>query len=137
MGAFDRFKERLFGERRDDLFDESAEDYVEINTPEVGSKAKILIKSFIINDFQDIKPAIDALRDGYTIGLVNIRPLKEKDIIELKRAINKLKKTCDAVEGDIAGFGEDWIVITPSFCEVHRHTGAPSTPSKSGPSDFI
>src|SRR3989344_7793841 len=115
MGAFDRFKERLFGERRDDLFDESAEDYVEINTPEVGSKAKILIKSFIINDFQDIKPAIDALRDGYTIGLVNIRPLKEKDIIELKRAINKLKKTCDAVEGDIAGFGEDWIVITPSF----------------------
>ena len=137
MGAFDRFKERIFGERRDDLFDESGEDYVEINTPEAGSKTKILIKSFIINDFQDIKPAIDALRDGYTIGLVNIRPLKEKDIIELKRAINKLKKTCDAVEGDIAGFGEDWIVITPSFCEVHRHTSAPSAPSRSGPSDFI
>ncbi len=136
MGAFDRFK-GLFGERKDDFFDENAEDYVEINTPEVGSKAKILIRSFIINEFQDIKPAIDALSDGHTLGLVNIRPLKEKDIIELKRAINKLKKTCDAVEGDIAGFGEDWIVITPSFCEVHRHPSSPSASNRPGPTDFI
>ena len=40
--------------------------------------------------------------------------------MELKRAINKIKKTCDAIEGDIAGFGEDWIVVTPSFARVYR-----------------
>ena len=43
-------------------------------------------------------------------------------MIELKRAVNKLKKTCDAIEGDIAGFGEDWIVVTPSFAKVYRTT---------------
>lgn len=136
MGAFDKFREKLFGERKDEFFDESGSDYMEITPPEGGPKTKVIIKSFVINEFQDIKPAIDALREGYTIGLVNIRPLKEKDIIELKRAISKLKKTCDAVEGDIAGFGEDWIVITPGFVEVHRHPSAPSAPSKL-PTDFI
>ncbi len=137
MGAFEKFREKLFGERRDESFDESAGDYVEINTPEQGSKTKVIVKPFIIHDFQDIKPAIDSLREGYTIGLVNIRPLKEKDIVELKRAINKLKKTCDAVDGDIAGFGEDWIVITPSFVEVHRHPSAPGAHSRSASTDFI
>ena len=41
------------------------------------------------------KTVLDDLREGYTIALVNIKPLKEKDLIELKRAINKIKKTCD------------------------------------------
>ncbi|MBS3150921.1 cell division protein SepF [Candidatus Woesearchaeota archaeon] len=139
MGAFEKLREKFFGEKSEELFDESASDYVEINTPELGSKTKVIVKPFVIHEFQDIKPAIDSLREGYTIGLVNIRPLKEKDIIELKRAINKLKKTCDVVGGDIAGFGEDWIVITPSFVEVHRHPTAPSLPSRpgSGSSDII
>ncbi len=55
--------------------------------------------------------------------MVNIKPLKEKDLIELKRAINKLKKTADAIDGDIAGFGEDYIVATPSFASVYRSKG--------------
>jgi len=46
--------------------------------------------------------------------------LKDKDLVELKRAINKLKKTTDAIEGEIAGFGEDFLVITPSFASIYR-----------------
>lgn len=132
MGAFDRFKEKFLGERSDEFFDESVspEEYIEINTPaEARSRAKIIVKPFVVQEFQDIKPALDSLREGYTIALVNIKPLKDKDIVELKRAINKLKKTCDAIEGDIAGFGEDWIVVTPSFAEVHRHPAPPKTSS--------
>ncbi len=105
-------------------FDEDFdEDYVEIDTNvDKGPKAKVLVRPFFIEDFADIKPTLDALREGTTIALVNIKPLKDKDIIELKRAVNKLKKTCDAIEGDIAGFGEDWIVITPSFAQIYRTT---------------
>jgi SepF-like predicted cell division protein (DUF552 family) len=102
--------------------EEYGEDYLEIDTEQATRpKSKILIKPFVIREFEDIKPALDALRDGYTIALVNIRPIKDKDIVELKRAVNKLKKTCDAINGDIAGFGEDWIVVTPSFAQVHRN----------------
>ena len=53
---------------------------------------------------------------------MNIRPLKEKDLVELKRAVAKLKKTAEAIEGDIAGFGEDWVVVTPNFAQVYRET---------------
>lgn len=61
------------------------------------------------------------LREGNTIALVNIKPLKDRDLVELKRAINKLKKTCDAIEGDIAGFGDNWIAAVPNFARIHRH----------------
>lgn len=112
-------KEKFLGRQED--IDESS--YVEIDTNvDKMPKSKVIVRPFFIEDFADIKPALDALREGTTIALINIRPLKEKDIIELKRAVSKLKKTCDAIEGDIAGFGEDWIVVTPSFAQIHRTT---------------
>jgi len=99
----------------------SEADYVEIDSTSVQeSKRKILVKTYFLEDFEHVKPILDDLREGDTIALVNIKPLKEKDIIELKRAINKLKKTCDAIDGEIAGFGEDYIVITPEFARIHR-----------------
>src|SRR3989344_3957311 len=115
---FSKFKEKFSTPPSNYGFE--GEDYIEINPAETKEKIRITVKPFIINDFSDIKNPIDSLREGRTIALLNIRPLKDKDIIELKRAVNKLKKTCDAVEGDIAGFGEDWIVMTPSFARVYR-----------------
>jgi SepF-like predicted cell division protein (DUF552 family) len=121
---YEKVKEKILrtvGKNSD--FDEDMNDYVEIDTDvDKGPKAKVLVRPFFIEDFADIKPALDSLREGTTIALINIRPLKDKDIIELKRAVNKLKKTCDAIEGDIAGFGEDWIVVTPSFAQIYRTT---------------
>ena len=38
----------------------------------------------------------------------------------MKRAINKLKKTTDAIEGELAGFGDDYIIVTPSFASIYR-----------------
>ncbi len=120
MGALSKFKD-IF-KREDEGFEgEMGEDYVELAGPlEKGSKAKVIVRPFVIEDFTDVKPVLDCLREGVTIALVNIRPLKERDIVELKRAVSKLKKTCDAISGDIAGFGEDWIVITPQFAQIYR-----------------
>ena len=114
----EKLSERMAGEEGEE---KEAEEYVELGpeTVEEG-RAKIIVRPFVVEDFDDIKQILDSLREGYTIALVNIRPLKEKDLIELKRAINKLKKTADAIDGDIAGFGEDYIVATPSFASVYR-----------------
>ncbi|MBW3018804.1 cell division protein SepF [Candidatus Woesearchaeota archaeon] len=119
MGIFSRFKEKLTGPAYDDL-ERQENEYVELDTDSEISKSKIMIRPFMLNDFEDVKPILDALRGGYTISLVNIRPLKDKDLVELKRAINKLKKTADAVEGEIAGFGEDFLVVTPGFASIYR-----------------
>lgn len=111
----------------DDDMTEVEDEYVELNADTDFSssrgEARITVRPFTIEDFSDVKPILDSLREGYTICLLNIRPLKDKDLVELKRAINKLKKTCDAIEGDIAGFGDDYIVITPGFARIYRQPG--------------
>jgi SepF-like predicted cell division protein (DUF552 family) len=118
-------------------FDDSAseeveEEYLELDASakKPGTSNKIIVRPFILDDFSDIKEIVDVLREGYTIALVNIRPLKDKDVVELKRVINKLKKTCDALGGDIAGFGDDYIVVTPSFAEIYRAKESPATEVK-------
>jgi len=112
--------EKLFSSKQPT--DEFTDDFVEISARPVdkSGKAKVIVRPFIVEDFADIKPALDALREGYTVALINIRPLKDKDLVELKRAVGKLKKTCEAIEGDIAGFGEDWIVAAPGFAQIYR-----------------
>jgi SepF-like predicted cell division protein (DUF552 family) len=120
--SFKRFRKSSYD---DDDEGETQDEYVELNTdaaPDTKGN-KVIVRSFALEDFSDIKGVLDVLREGYTVCLVNIRPLKEKDLVELKRAINKLKKTCEAIEGDIAGFGDDYIVITPSFARIYRASG--------------
>ncbi|MBI5391384.1 cell division protein SepF [Candidatus Woesearchaeota archaeon] len=117
--AFEKLKAKFSG--KDTVSDEFTDDFVELSPkPSDRGKARVIVRPFVIEDFADIKPALDAVREGYTIALLNIRPLKDKDLVELKRAVGKLKKTCEAVEGDIAGFGEDWLVVTPSFAAIYR-----------------
>jgi SepF-like predicted cell division protein (DUF552 family) len=99
---------------------EMDEEYVELETDARTSRAKVLVKLFTVNKFEDIKPVLDAIREGSTIGLLNIGPIKERDVSELKRSIDKIKKTIDANDGDIAGFKENWLVVTPSFARVWR-----------------
>lgn len=120
MGFFSKIKDAIGGETSEILKETEEEGYVELGTEEGAKESKIVVRPFILGDFESIKPILEALREGHTIALINISALKDKDLVELKRAINKLKKTCDAIEGDIAGFGEDWIAAVPSFAHIHR-----------------
>ena len=105
----------------EDIEGENEGEYLELDTSKGREKgSKVLVRPFVIEDFSDIKQILDSLREGYTIAIVNIKPLKDKDLVELKRAINKLKKTCDAIEGDIAGFGDDFLIVAPSFATIYR-----------------
>ena len=124
MGKLKSGISNMFSSKDSDLLNEADKDYVELETGSNDPKGKIIVRPFVIEDFADIKLILDVLREGNTIGLINIRPLKDKDVVELKRAINKLKKTTDAIEGDIAGFGEDYVVVTPSFARIYRVKGS-------------
>ncbi len=124
MGFLSQLKDSLGGTFSTEVMEEPEEivdEYVELGPDAVAnSQEKVQVRPFIIEDFEGIREILDSLRSGHTIALINIRPLKEKDIVELKRAINKIKKTCDAIEGDVAGFGDDWICVTPSFANIYR-----------------
>ena len=122
VGIFSKLKEKVVGSGTEIIHGAEEEGYVELGTDvREESSSKVTVRPFVIEDFESIKPILDSLREGHTIALINIKPLKDKDLVELKRAINKIKKTCDAIEGDIAGFGDNWIAAVPSFANIYRH----------------
>ncbi len=113
---------------------EDNEEYVEIDLNSAEAKEnKIVVKPFVLRQFDDINEILNSLREGYTIAVIDIKILKTKDVIELKRAISKIKKTVEALEGSIAGFGDTTIIATPKFAEIHKAPAA----SKKEKSDFI
>lgn len=110
--VFDSIKKAFSGDEE--------EEYIEIDLGREVKKAKILVRPFILKSFEDVNTILNSLREGYTIAVIDIKQLRAKDIIELKRAISKIKKTADALEGSIAGFGENTIIVTPNFAEIHK-----------------
>jgi SepF-like predicted cell division protein (DUF552 family) len=114
--------------------DEPSDEYIEIDLNQADvKKEKIRVRPFTLRKYDDMNEILNSLREGYTIAIIDIKPLKTKDIIELKRSISKLKKTVDALEGTIAGFGENTILVTPEFAEVYK---APLKQEKKDPVSF-
>lgn len=119
----DRFK--LFKNQnknhKEDFYEaeKNTNEYIELSESlKDKEQDKVYIKYFVLNDFTDTKGIIDALRLGNTICWVKIKPLKQKDITDVKRAIGKIKKTCEAISGDVLGIDEDYILAVPPFVEV-------------------
>jgi SepF-like predicted cell division protein (DUF552 family) len=114
--VFDKIKRALSNpvERNEDT------EYIEIDLGQDKKDRKILVKLFDLKQYEDVNEILNALREGYTIAVTDIRVLKQKDSIELKRAISKIKKTIDALDGSIAGFGENIVIATPSFARIHK-----------------
>ncbi len=98
---------------------EEKEEFIKLEPEVVRKKAKIRIKYFVLVDYEDSRKIINALRDG-NVAFVKIKPLKEKDISELKRVIEKIKRTVEALDGAIVGIDQDWVIAAPGFVEVTK-----------------
>ena len=115
--VFDRIKKALSGSLGSE---DAGEDYLEIDLGREEAEQKVFVKLFNLKDYEEVNNILNSLREGYTIAVVDIKTLRQRDPIELKRAISKIKKTSDAMEGHIAGFGENVVIITPSFAKIHK-----------------
>lgn len=98
------------------------DEYVEIDVGQEEQEKKVLVKLFVLKKYDDVNEILDTLREGYTIAVIDIRTLKKKDSVELKRAVSKIKKTVHALEGSIAGFTENTVIATPSFAKISKET---------------
>ena len=95
-------------------------DFIELDTTNIETPTgKVPITVDKLTDFQDTDKIQKAFRN-LSIVLVKIKPLREKDLSELKRAIEKLRKTCLAMNGDIVGIDEDYILLVPSYGHLVR-----------------
>ena len=80
MSFLSKLKEKMgFTEPVDQYRDVPEDEYIEIETkPNIGRKSKVIVKPFVIESFNDVSETLEALREGYTIALINIKPLKDK-----------------------------------------------------------
>ncbi len=122
---FERMKKFFSGEEE---YRESRpeEGYVEVNVMDSmqsesspKSVGKLGIKIEKLNDFSETDRILRHVREG-SIVFLKIKGLKEKDMGELKRAVEKMKKTVIANNGDIVGVEQDWLVLTPGYAVIQR-----------------
>ncbi len=124
--VFDKIRKAFSGSVNDDTDNE----YLEIDLEKEEKENKVLVKLFVLKQYEDVTEILNALREGYTIAIIDIKILRQKDSIELKRAVSKIKKTTDALEGSIAGFGENMVIVTPSFAKIHKEISQPKEEPK-------
>lgn len=124
--VFDKLRKSLSGKQPG----ESEDDYVEIDLNQGKEDHKVIVKLFVLKQYDDVNKVLNSLREGYTIAVIETKLMRQKDPIELKRAISKIKKTVDAINGSIVGFRENIVIATPSFAKVDRESDAPAEEKK-------
>jgi SepF-like predicted cell division protein (DUF552 family) len=119
------FKKKKNEEERNNMISEvEFDEFVEIDVDNVNNEEILYyVKPLVISEYLDIKPALKYIREGNYILLINLKPLKTRDTVELKRVIAKLKQTAESMNGDIIGFGKgEWVLIVPPGIKIERES---------------
>jgi SepF-like predicted cell division protein (DUF552 family) len=87
--------------------------------PEEEEEKKVKIYVTKVNEYSDTEKILNLLRQN-NIVVISIRDLRKKDIAELKRIVDRIKRTVEALGGDIIGVEEDLIIATPSIAKIER-----------------
>lgn len=95
------------------------DEFVELDAEVSEREQKVVVRAETLKEFDDVEKVQEHLRNDHIVW-VNIKPLKDRDMSKLKRAVKRLKKTVKAVDGDVAGVDEDWVVVTPSYAKIER-----------------
>ena len=98
--------------------EEKIEEFTEIpSETEQGEKVKVFIEK--IEGLADSDRIIKKVRTG-SIVIARIKELRESNVDELKHCISKIKTSCAVFQGDLAGVGDEWLLITPSSVRINR-----------------
>lgn len=93
------------------------EEFVEVNAEPEQNNISVKIDS--LASYADTDRVQQSLREG-TVIFLRIRDLREKDINELKKSVEKLRKTITAMNGDVVGVDEDFLILTPQYAKIYR-----------------
>ncbi|MDA4135075.1 MAG: cell division protein SepF [Thaumarchaeota archaeon] len=94
-----------------------------MNSDEAGTQqeqgSEILLKALQLKSAEDI-PRIEADVAKRVIVILRVTPLAQKNVEELKGAVEQLYEFATSIGGDIARLGEERIVITPPGVRIWR-----------------
>ena len=99
--------------------EDKGSEYVEIDENAMHTDGKVGVRIETLVDYNDTDRIQQLVREGNVVFL-RIRELRAKDIAELKRSVEKLRRTCTAMNGDMVGVDEDFLVVTPQYAQIYR-----------------
>lgn len=111
---------KLFGEKKSGLTEGyvDLEKYVNVKGEKTTGAAKMYVAVGEIQRYDDIKTISDYVYGGNVL-LLDFSAIAEEEVL-LKRVTNELKRITDDIGGDIAGIGNNLMVISPSGVKVER-----------------
>jgi len=92
------------------------EKYVETTGAMAGAKMHVRVGE--IQRYEDLKEFSDYVYGGNVL-ILDFSAIAEEDVI-LKRITSDLKKLAKEINGDIAGIGNNLMIIAPSDVKVER-----------------
>ena len=93
-----------------------------------GTVNKTYLKAMPLKELADIENVKNEVKNGNII-ILRVTPLANKNIEEVKNAVNELYAFAESVGGDIARLGEERVVICPKNIRIWRE----KTPASSEP----
>lgn len=115
MGIIDK----ILGDKRSG----SVEGYIDLekyveSSGEATHPASMYVRVGEIQRYEDLKAFTDYVYGGNVL-ILDFSPIAEEEVI-LKRITNDLKKMVQEINGDIAGIGNNLMIISPSNVKIER-----------------
>jgi filamentous hemagglutinin family protein len=92
------------------------EKYVESGGGSMAAKMHVRVGE--IQRYEDLKEFTDFVYGGNVL-ILDFSPIAEEEVI-LKRITNDLKKLAGEIDGDIAGIGNNLMIVSPSGVKIDR-----------------
>jgi len=110
---------KIFGEKKSG----STEGYVDLERYTETDKgtttsAKMHVAIGEIQRYEDIKEISDYVYGGNVL-IIDFSPISDEEVI-LKRITNDLKKMANDIGGDIAGIGNNLMILSPNGVKIER-----------------
>lgn len=110
---------KIFGDKKTG----DVEGYVDLEkytepTGDQATPAKMHVRLGEIQRYDDLKEFTDYVYGGNVL-ILDFSPIAEEEVI-LKRITNDLKKLAGEIDGDIAGIGNNLMIVSPSGVKIDR-----------------
>jgi len=112
------FVNKFFGEKKSGDISGyiDLEKYVEKTGRNIPAKMHVRVGE--IQRYEDLKNFTDYVYGGNVL-LLDFSPISEEEVI-LKRVTEDLKRMVDEINGDIAGIGNNIMIVSPSDVKIDR-----------------
>lgn len=85
---------------------------------DVNAPAKMHVRVGEIHRYEDLKDFTDYVYGGNVL-ILDFSPIAEEEVI-LKRITKELKKLTQEINGDVAGIGNNLMIVSPAEVKVER-----------------